>query len=286
MNITLPEEDLSKYCAPGVAAHTFFVETSPGVSLRVFSFTPAAPSNKPAIAFVAGWISMISGWKEVLREMTRDLCVYYIETREKSSSQIRGRAAFGVKEIGGDLVPLIRRLGLSRYVLVGSSLGATAVVDCFPLLDPKPAAIVLIAPNAVFRVPRLWKFIVTIFYAPSYALIRPAVKWYLRNFRLNVAADRAQYDKYSTTLDAADPKKLKKAVMAVWSYEIWKKLSSVDCPVLVVNASLDSLHEPDTMKRIIAGLPRAVEVDLQTNARTHDRPVVDVLRKFLATLPQ
>ena len=126
-------------------------------------------------------------------------------------------------------------MGLSDYVLFGSSLGATAIIDCYRSLKKKTSvAWFLSRPNAVFRVPRSWKVIVTLFYAPLYALIRPSVKWYLRTFRLNVQADAAQYEKYCEALDAADPRKLKKAVMSVWSYEVWgtlgfHRLSGTDC---------------------------------------------------------
>ncbi len=260
------------------------MDASPAVSLRVVSFTPSPPSSQPVIVFVAGWISMMRGWKKVLREMTKDFQVHYVETREKISSSVRGSAGFSVEEIGSDLVPLIQRLELKNYILFGSSLGATAIVDCYPLLDPKPMGLILVTPNAAFRVPQSWKILVTIFYAPLYALIRPAVKWYLKTFRLNVARDRAQYEKYKEALDIADPRKLKRAVMAVWSYEIWNKLPLVDCPVLVVNASHDKLHEPENLRRIVAGLPNASQVDLGTNAQTHDRPVVEAMRTFLRNM--
>ncbi len=216
--------------------------------------------------------------------MTKDFRVYYVETREKISSRIVGPALFGVEDIGSDLIPLIKYFGLQDYVLFGSSLGATAIIDCYSRLEPKPSSLVLVAPNATFRVPRTWKFLVAVFYAPLYALIRPSVKWYLKTFRLNVAKDRAQYEKYKEALDAADPRKLKKAVMAVWSYEVWNKLPLVDCPVLVVNASHDTLHEPGNLRKIINGLSHANEIDLETNSQTHNESVVDAVRKFLGAL--
>ncbi|MBM4160340.1 MAG: alpha/beta hydrolase [Ignavibacteria bacterium] len=237
--------------------------------------------------FVAGWISLIKGWKEVLRELTRDFTVYYIETREKISSRVNGKAGYGVEDIGSDLVCLVDRLTVQsdRYILMGSSLGATAILESYRSLTKKPRCLVLVGPNAVFRVPSVWKAVVTLFYPGLYALICPAVKWYLRTFRLNVHADRAQYEKYSDALDAADPWKLKKAVMSVWSYEVWSVLKSVDCPTLIVNASKDKLHEPEILKQIAATLPNAMDLDLETNARTHSKEVVEAFRSFFARLP-
>jgi pimeloyl-ACP methyl ester carboxylesterase len=268
-------------CAAGATVRDEMVHVTPQVSLRVITFTPSHASSYPDIVFVAGWISLIQGWKNVLREMTKDFVVRYVETREKISSRIEGNAEFGVEEIGSDLVLLVERMGLSKYVLFGSSLGATAIIDCYRSLRRKPVGLVLVAPNAVFRVPRSWKIIVTFFYTPLYALIRPSVKWYLRTFRLNIQADAAQYEKYCEALDAADPRKLKKAVMSVWSYEVWDRLAAIDCPVLMVNASRDKLHEPENLRRIAAGIPNAVEVDLGTNSQTHDKPVVDAVKSFL-----
>jgi len=274
-------EHLEDFCAPGTSVHDAMVRVTPRVSLRVITFTPAKATTQPVILFVAGWISLMRGWKNVLSEMTKDFTVHYVETREKISSRVEGKAGFGVEEIGSDLVPLVEQMRLQDYVLFGSSLGATAIIDCYRSLRIKPRALVLVAPNAVFRVPRSWKVIVTLFYAPLYALIRPSVKWYLEKFRLNVQADAAQYEKYSEALDAADPRKLKKAVMSVWSYEVWSKLGDIDCPVLIVNASRDKLHEPENLRRIAAGIPNAVQVDLGTNSQTHDKPVVGALRSFL-----
>ncbi len=279
-----PAENLVDYCAPGTTVEEGFFRVDSCVSLRVISFRRPHKSSFPPVVFVAGWISLIRGWQKVLREMTADIDVYYIETREKISSRIQGGVPQGVEQIGGDLVPLVEQLGLRDYVMFGSSLGATAVIDCYSRLKTKPRGMILVGPNAVFRVPLSWKIIVTMFYAPLYSLIRPLVKWYLRNFRLDVRVDAAQYEKYSEALDAAEPRKLKKAVMAVWSYEVWDKLASVDCPVLIVNASRDRLHEPENLRRIAAALPNATEVDLLTNAQTHDVAVVNALRSFVRNL--
>lgn len=280
-------EDLSEYCSPGASYWDERFAISSRITLRLITFTPALETTSIPVIFVAGWISLIKGWKEVLREMTKDFTVYYVETREKISSQVKGKVGYGVADIGSDLVSLVDRLSMQsgRYILVGSSLGATVILESYRSLTKKPRCLVLIAPNAIFRVPSGWKAVIAVFYPGLYALIRPTVKWYLRTFRLNVDADRAQYEKYCDALDAADPWKLKKAVMSVWSYEVWSSLKSVDCPTLIVNASKDKLHEPEIMKRITATLPSAMDIDLETNARTHSKDVVEAMRSYLAQLP-
>lgn len=279
-------EALQSFCAPGAKASERMIELSEGACLRLVTFEPAAGSDWPAVIFVPGWISQIEGWQEVLREMTRDFTVYLIETREKISSVMSRKASYSVESIGDDMVHLIRKLGLtdSSYLLFGSSLGATVILDCTHRLPWKPKCLAVVAPNAVFQVPAYWKVIVTLFYPRLYLLLKPVVKWYLKHFRLNVRADYAQYQKYCRALDSADPFKLKKAAMAFWSYTIWDRLETLDLPVLLVGASKDKLHEPENMERMKEMLPDVTFIDMDTNRNTHTPAVVDVLRRFLKTL--
>jgi pimeloyl-ACP methyl ester carboxylesterase len=215
--------------------------------------------------------------------MTKDFRVIYVETREKISSKVRRGAGQGVGDIAKDLADLVDQLDLAPrgYVMFGSSLGATTIVECHPSLRRKPRAVILVGPNAVFRVPRIWLIVVTLFYPPLYALIRPVVKWYLKNFRLNVRADMDQYLKYSRALDAADPWKLKKALLAVSTYQIWDRLDQLDVPTLLVAASKDTLHEPENLRKMSLAIPAVTTVDLETNKETHSGRVVEEMRRFL-----
>ena len=238
-------ENLSELCAPGSTFSEEWLPAAPGVSLRIITFLPAQKRDTPDIVFVSGWISKPIAWRDVLQEMTREFRVFYIETREKISSRIRGKVRFGVDSIGEDLVHVIPRLPIKpdRYILMGSSLGATAILDAVAVLQPRPKALVLVAPNAEFRVPRWGIWFIRPLPPHLYLIVKPFIKWYLRNFRLDVTTDYAQYQKYANALDAADPWKLKKAVLALAKYRVWKKLGAVTCPVLIVAASKDKLQD-------------------------------------------
>ncbi len=280
------EENLPDFCARGARAEESYWQAEPGVLLRIVHFFPAHPSQRPPLVFVAGWISKLFAWREVLRELTRDFEIFYIETREKISSKIRGKVGYGVEEIGHDLVALIPQLGLPEkgYLLMGSSLGATAILDCAAALDPHPLALILVAPNAVFRVPWWGLALIRIFPPRLYLVFKPFIKWYLRSFRLNVRDDYAQYEKYSNSLDAADPWKLKKGIFSLAKYAVWDKLETVHCPVLIVGASKDKLHEPENLKKMVTLLPNARYVDLETNQGTHSTKLAQATRDFLQDL--
>ncbi|MBN2103606.1 alpha/beta hydrolase [bacterium] len=275
--------NLKKFCAPGCEIHDEQIALSNGVSLTMMTFLPSRRQGFPAVVFVAGWVSRIEGWEHVLRDMTRDFPVYYIETREKISSRVPRGAKFDVYAIGDDIVQAVDQLDLqdNQYLLFGSSLGATVIMDCYARLKTKPCCLALVAPNAEFRIPFLWKVIIALFYPPFYFLLKPWIKWHLKYFRLNVKKDWAQYEKYCRTLDCADPKKLKSAAQAFSKYRIWEALKTIDAPVLLIGGSHDKLHEPENLKRMTEKLAIIKYVDLETNARTHSAEVVEAIREFI-----
>lgn len=279
-------ENLSKLCAVGTKFKEEMITINDKVSIRVITFAPASNTNNPAVVFVAGWISLIVGWKKALQEMTKDFPVYYIETREKISSHIIGKVEYGVETIGKDIVTLISRFKLEdqKYILLGSSLGATAILDCCKFLKKNPLCLVLIAPNAVFRVPKMGMAIIRIFPPRLYLLIKPVVKWYLKTFRLDTKSDYAQYEKYCNALDAANPWKLKKAVLALAKYKVWELLGDIEYPTLIIGASKDVLHEPENIKKMVSKMKRATYLDMETNALTHSENMVKQMRKYIAKL--
>ena len=262
------------------------IRISSSVHLRLITFNPPKLGHTMPVLFVAGWVSQIEGWIDVLTEMTKDHVVYYIETREKNSSVLQKRAKFDITAIGDDIVMLVDQLKLKadRYVLFGSSLGATVILDCFSRLKSKPRCLILIGPNAEFRIPWFWKCVIIAFYPPLYFLLKPVIKWYLKHFRLNVQKDRSQYEKYARALDAADPWKLKGAAIPFSKYKVWDALTKIHAPTLIIGGSQDKLHEPESLKRLVEMLPQSEYVDLETNRRTHTAEVVHSMKKLISAI--
>ena len=280
------KESFSSYCAEGAKYKTEFIDVSENVSLRLITFSPAKPSNNPPIVFVPGWVSQISGWLQVLLEMTREYTVYYIETREKISSMVNGNVEYSIEEMGKDVIKVIEHIELAdkKYYLFGSSLGGTIILDLWRFLESKPLSLILVGPNAEFRVPKSWHYIVSAFYPPLYNLLKPSVKWYLRTFRMNIKSDFAQYEKYSEALDSADPWKLKKALLSVEKYKVWDLLSNINTPTLIFSASKDKLHEPENLQRMAKTMQNATIFDMETNSGTHSREMVYEMNKYLSQL--
>ena len=278
--------DLSEFCAPDASGSERMVNVDPNVALRVVRFDPAVQTGRPQVVLVGGWITIMPAWGDVLREMTKDFTVYYVETREKQSSLIKGRVEYSAEAFGRDIVALTDKLDIKEddYILMGSSLGATSVLDGCRFIRKKPLCLALIGPNAEFRVPRFGKVIVACFFPPMWFVLKPIVKWYLKTFRLDFKHDPRQYYKYARNIDSADPWKLKKAIMKLWKYQVWDLLGSIDIPTLIIGASKDKLHIPENLKRMVELMPDARYLDMGTNEATHRAGMVEAVRQYIEAL--
>ncbi len=282
----IPVTNLSEFHAAGATSSEKMVEVSPNVSLHIVRFDPAEDKGRPPVVLVGGWITIMPAWGGVLREMTKDFRVYYVETREKQSSYVQDRVEYSAESFGRDIVALTEKLELPRngYVLMGSSLGATAILDGCRFITNPPLCLALVGPNAEFRVPRFGRMVIFLFYPALWFLLKPLVKLYLKTFRLDFRNDPQQYYKYARNLDSANPWKLKKAIMKLWNYEVWDLLESIDYPTLILGASTDKLHVPENLRRMVSMMPNAEYLDMGTNEATHQAGMVDKLRKYLGRL--
>ncbi len=279
-------DNFADYCAPGTKYTEKMVSVSDNVQLRVIEFHPKKTTKHPTVLFIPGWISLMKGWKVVLMEMTKDFHIIYVETREKITSQVIGKAEFSVEAIAQDIVTLadIYKLEKDKYIIFGSSLGGTSILETYKDLTQTPLCFALLGPNAEYRTPWWGKLLIYIIWPGLYNKLRPFIKWYLRKFRLDIETDRAQYEKYCNALDAADPKKLKPGALALSKYKVWDILGNIDLPVLIIGASKDLLHEPQNLIQMDKMLPNSTFLDMDTNTFAHGPELVYEIRKYIASL--
>ncbi len=256
------------------------------VVLQVVDFTPGGGSRRPVVVFVAGWISHIDGWYQVLREMTADFRVLYVETRDKSSARVSRKADYSVAALARDLAAVTAhyQLAPNDYLLLGSSLGGTVILEGYRLLAAKPRCLVLIGPAPLFHLPPMGYTVIRWFPPSLYLAIKPIVKLYLRLTQVDAKADYAQYEKYSRVLDSADPWKLKRGMLSLARYQVWNRLADVDCPTLIFGGVHDVMHTPENLKRMTGMLPRGRYLDLGTNQATHSPEMVAAVRVYLDEL--
>lgn len=270
------------YCNPGVEVDEFYFEASDGVELKIMDFRPEnnAP-DKPLVVFVAGWVSLVSGWRDVLRRITATCRTLYVETREKKSARLPGnktldfsihRMSLDIEELVGKLVPENR-----SFYMAGSSLGSTVVLDYMSRQVRQPAKAILIAPICDFPFPLWLLFIIRFIPAGFYSLVRPILKWYLRNIRLDKKNEPEQVRKYEGTIDAAEPARLKANALAIKDYSLWEKLDTIGAPVCIVGAETDNLHGLDVMERMVSMMPVARFELMKSNKETHSEKAGELI---------
>ncbi len=270
------------FCATGVGWQEQLLTISPTVTLHLITFSPPVPPAGPPVLFVPGWISRLDSWGDALREWTATHTIYYLETREKTVSPIDPAEPITVETIADDILQVIEILGLKdqQFILFGSSLGATAIIEACRHFQARPKLIALVGPNAEFQIPGWGVVLVKIFRPGWYFAIKPWLKWYLRTFRLDVEADQFQYYKYCGNLDAADPRKLKIAALAFRNYTVWDLLPTIPIPIIMFGGSDDHLHDHENILKMDAGLPHSKYVDMGTNYNTHSGEMIKYLLEF------
>ena len=217
--------DYSRYCPNSAAYKSEYISTNTGVSLRIITFRPSAKDNMPLIVLIPGLAGVIDSFKDLLVELTSRYPVYYVETREKRSAKISSPVGFSVSDIAADIACAIQVLGLAHfsYILISYSLAASgaAVVLAIKMLTRKLA--VLVQPSASFPWPR-WLLALTWVGVPLYGVIKPFVKWYMRNFTIDINEDKEIYEINCRNLDQANPRRLTTAVRAMARFSIWEYL--------------------------------------------------------------
>ena len=276
---------------PGVYFNERRLTVEEGVSLRLYEWRPENEDGADPILFVAGWISLVTGWVPLLEELVRHRRVYYLETREKESAEISPKLmrpeSFLVSRLAEDLVEVSNQLELdgNRTVLFGSSMGSNAILEALKGDHLKAKAAFVVGPNAEFHFP--WWGRPLIHLPPwVYSAAKPFVLWYLRTFRVNSREDPEQMARYVRTIRAADPERIMLSAQAVIDYEAMPGLGTISSPVAVAYAASDTLHSEEEVGRIVDAMPRGVAVSCPSNTYMHTAEVVADLDRFLAGLDE
>ncbi len=266
-----------------VTYREFLIETSSQVKLKVISLLPNNQSNSLSIVFVGGLSTIIESFHEIVFSLSKSFPFYFIETRDHASSHINGDVDFGIESSAEDVVAIIKHLGLKdrNYILMGYSMGATIITDCYSLLKSKPRQMVLFQPVPIFHYPKwgiaIIRFIIKIKAKPYHGI----GKWYLRNFVINKKDDPEMVKISAKAMDSSDPYKLRKTAVAISEYEGWDKLRSIDVPVLILVASKDTMHNYNDIMKMISLLPNCKHKDLETNKRTHSEEAAQIVIEFI-----
>lgn len=282
--------ELLRYETRGILVSKSLVTVSDGVTLTLFDFKTDSWENKPVLLFVAGWLSALSGWHEVLEEITPHYRVIYMESREKRSARLPAgplprfdidRLADDIGEVAAELVPS----GTPLYV-AGSSLGSTALVRAMSGGRVSPKGAFLISPVTAFAFPAWGNFIIRFLPPCFFTVIRYLIVWYLVNFRVDKKKEPEQAQKYTRTVMDAEPIRLKANAGALNGYTIWDDLPGVATPVVVIGAASDKLHGVEEITKMAGSMPEARVEVMESNKETHSGRAGRFIAEGMGTGPE
>jgi len=268
-----------------------YVEADSGVELLLMSWRPKNPASERPLIFVPGWVSVIDGWKDLLRVWVKDRTVYYIETREKGSARIAKkrlrRDDFTIRRVAADIVNVCRQLpeNLEDCVVAGSSLGATSLLEAMKNEDFKPHVAFLIGPNGDFKMPFITHFVLLL-PAFFYHIIKHYVIWYLKTFRVDEKREPEQMQRYRNTLLAAHPQRIKLSTKALMGFSLWPNLERVQVPVGIAYAGSHKLHKSEKIERIAHTLTHSLLIRCESNKYMHSAGIAREYSQFVSGIEE
>ena len=273
----------SDYCSPGTKIQSKYIKIDSEIQLREIHFIPKKITKYPPIIFIPGWGSFIQGWKIVLKEMSKDFEIYYIETREKSSAKHTKEQKISIQKIADDISKVVqfKNLENKKFIALGSSMGATVILDAMAENKLNPSLAVLIGPNIEFNIP--WFLIAAIALIPPqlYTVVRPFAKWYMKRKYIDMKSDSKQYHKYSYVLDNIHFGRTRRSALSFKKYSFKDKIEKIKKRILVFSGKKDILHNYKQTLDMVKRIENAILVNLDTNDRTHSIEMVDEMRTYL-----
>lgn len=219
--------------------------------------TPPVGSVQPLpVVFVPGWGGMIDGFRPTIGSINPAITLYYVETREKRSSDLDRRASFSLRRIASDIGAVVRRFGLhaGRFILVGSSFGGAVCSQALAQRSVEPAQTVLYDPMRRLWLPR-WLIASVGRLLPAWLVtaMRPALK------RLVVAGMTEQTQRRRTEqfIDDAELWKWRRAAFRMLEWDLHEVGPRINAQVTIVNGSSDRFHDSSIYPAIAASIPGA-----------------------------
>ena len=120
--------------------------------------------------------------------------------------------------------------------------------------------------------------------ASSYHILKYFILWYLKTFRVDAKKEPEQWDRYQQTLMTANPYRLKLSAKAAIKYTLWEDLDTVRCPVTILCAATDTLHNEQNIHRIVTTLPAATEIACPSNKYMHSPSLGQDFLRFMDVL--
>jgi len=243
-----------QFWAPGVCTQLYV--PVPEAELRVYHCRPADPVARRPIVLVPGWGTIPQGFQGFYEGVHGKAEMYYLETREKNSSRIRGRRPdMSVLRSARDIQAALRALGLAGkrdFVLVGACWGASMILEGLLAGELEAPTLILADPmHTLWFSKWVLRWVSPLLPAGLVRLLRPL----LRQAMLGDMKESAQKQRTFAFVNSADIWKWKKSAEAAREFELFGRLQGVGRELFVLNGTADKVHDQSHYPRIARELP-------------------------------
>ena len=282
------ESQDSEKSAFELSAKEQYIKVFDGSELRVLSFnTPTKPKEDIEIMFIPGLLTIFPRWEKVVKELNEHYKVHYIESREKATSKLIKKAPMRIELMREDLENIEKALNLDKkkYITISSSMGGAMVLENLAKKTISPIGSILISPGVEVIFPKWSTILIPIVPAFGITMLKPFVRWYLRNKTVDSEKEPEQAKQYIRSVNEADVKKMKKCIVKnANKYDGWDLLPEIKDRIILVGATTDKAHKSDFSFRVANALTNCTFVDLGTNKAAHDTPLVKLTTDFIKEL--
>jgi hypothetical protein len=243
-----------------------------GAEIRVLHCVPSRPIARRPIVLVPGWGVIPAGYQDFYQSVRGKAELYYIETREKGSSRIRGRKpdmspGRSARDIGTALDAL-GLLGKRDFVLTGVCWGSTLILQGLREGVLDAPTILAADPMHTLWFPKwLLRYVAPL--APSFLL--GALRWLIVAAMIGDMEEQTQKGRDYAFARAADPWRWKRSAQAAKDLELFGALGGVPREVVVLNGTNDKVHDQSHFPRIANEIPRGRFLYMPTDESNRER---------------
>ena len=234
-------------------------------------FYETAGSGRPLV-FVHGWAMSGRVWHFQAETFARDRQVIVPDLRGHGRSGPGSAQPLGMADFADDLVALFTALNLEGATLVGWSMGAQVVLEAFPALRERIAALVLVGGTPRFTAADDYPFGLPLSEARGMSLrLKRDYSRTMGDFFKKMFAkgelEGEQYQRVVREIVIAgrrpEPEAAQKALAALVGADQRSLLAGIDRPALVVHGTADSICLPGASLFMAGQLPDTTLVLLE-----------------------
>ncbi|MCK5305130.1 MAG: hypothetical protein KAJ72_07760 [Candidatus Heimdallarchaeota archaeon] len=255
------------------------VPLSDGSQIRTLTTeAPEETSNNFTIVLVAGWVSIVLGWDDLLMEAKEFFNILYIETREKATSIVPKKGKFDLDRYALDIKEALEyhQLNEKETIILSTSFAAILVALMLKNLGVNPNLSIFVGPIERISLPVAIKLALIILPSWMANLIKPVGYWWVRKFKTE---DEYQAARYIRAIRDSDPRKWKNTIRHVAFAKFWDFYEGLENNILVIDESEDPLHDTEITKKIASLMPNSKLIDIKTNRAAHSSPMIEIMRE-------